>query len=257
MRLVLGLGSLWPNVRAPRPDPSRSRPVASRPSSSASSAPRSTAAGTTCGAWCSSSPVSSTALAIYFDLGGPLGRFIDDASGLFVGLLRVLMPPALIGCGVLLIRSGGDKEREGDDFRTIAGAVVVLVALAGFCHLFGGQPSLNADDRVDNLCDAGGLLGRRRRGAPRSRSRGPSAPRSCSRPSRSSVRCMFIGIPVRDAVGIVRRCLAAIGGAAQSATQSLFTLGRDRQRERRTRRRGDRPPRSSPGCDDAIRPRGR
>ena len=49
-------------------------------------------------------------LAIFFDLGGPLGQFIDDSSGFLVGLLRVLMPPALIGLGVLLIRSGGDKD---------------------------------------------------------------------------------------------------------------------------------------------------
>jgi S-DNA-T family DNA segregation ATPase FtsK/SpoIIIE len=166
-------------------------------------------------------------LAIYFDLGGPLGQFIDDASGFLFGLLRVLMPPALVGCGVLLIRTGGDKEREGDNFRTITGAVVVLVAFAGFCHLFGGQPSLNADNRVENLSDAGGLLGV-----------------AVAGPLEAIVwtfgativlaavaflgAVMFMGIPVRDAVGIVRRSVARIGTAIQSSLQSLFTLGRDR-----------------------------
>ena len=171
-----------------------------------------------------------TALATYFDLGGPLGGFIDGASGVVVGLLRVLLPPALIGCGVLLIRSGGDEAREIDDFRTIVGAIVVLVALAGFCHLFGGQPSLNADDRVDNLSDAGGLLGF-----------AIAAPlESIAWIFGATVvlvaigflgSVMFIGIPLRDAIGAVRRFVAAIAGAAQSATQSLFTLKRDRDDE--------------------------
>ena len=168
-----------------------------------------------------------SALAIYFDLGGPLGQFINDASGFLVGLLRVLMPPALVGCGALLIRSGGDKEREGDNFRTMTGAVVVLVALAGFCHLFGGQPSLNGDDRVARLSDAGGLLGV-----------AVAAPlESIAWIYGASIvlaavaflgAVMFIGIPVREAVSIVHRSMAPIGNAIQSALRSLFTLGRDR-----------------------------
>jgi S-DNA-T family DNA segregation ATPase FtsK/SpoIIIE len=166
-------------------------------------------------------------LAIYFDLGGPLGQFIDDASGFFVGLLRVLMPPALVGCGVLLIRSGGDKEREGDDFRTITGAVVVLVALAGFCHLFGGQPSLNADNRIQNLSDAGGLLGVAVGGPLQSIAWTFGASIVLAAVGFLGA-VMFIGIPVRDAVGIVRRSIAPIGTGIRDAFRSLFTLGRDR-----------------------------
>ena len=169
-------------------------------------------------------------MAIYFDLGGPLGQFIDDASGFFVGLLRVLLPPALIGCGVLLIRSGGDKEREGDDFRTITGAVVVLVALAGFCHLFGGQPSLNADDRVANLSDAGGLLGVAVAGPLESIAWIYGATIVLAAVAFFGA-VMFIGIPVRDAVAILRRSVAPIGTGIAGAFQSLFTLGRDRDAE--------------------------
>ncbi|HUP74622.1 MAG TPA: DNA translocase FtsK 4TM domain-containing protein [Acidimicrobiales bacterium] len=169
-------------------------------------------------------------LAIYLDLGGPLGQFIDDASGFFVGLLRVLMPPALVGCGVLLIRSGGDKERERDNFRTITGAVVVLVALAGFCHLFGGQPSLNADDRVANLSDAGGLLGVAVAGPLESIAWIYGASIVLAAVAFLGA-VMFIGIPVRDAVAILRRSVAPIGTGVQRAFHSLFTLGRDRDAE--------------------------
>jgi S-DNA-T family DNA segregation ATPase FtsK/SpoIIIE len=167
-----------------------------------------------------------SALATYFDLGGPLGRFVDDASGVFVGLLRVLLPPALIGCGALLIRSGGDKEREFDNFRTITGAVVVLITLAGFCHLFGGQPSLNADDRVDQLSDAGGLLGVVVAGPLESIAWIYGATVVLAALGFLGA-VMFIGIPLRDAISAVRRVLAAAAGALQSAGHSLFTLGRD------------------------------
>ena len=124
----------------------------------------------------------------------------------------------------------------------------MLVALAGFCHLFGGQPSLNADDRVEGLSDAGGLVGL-----------------AIAAPLESIAwifgativlaavaflgAVMFIGIPVRDAVGIVRRSLASIGAALGGALQSLFTLGRERddadsgrrRPRRRRQRRGHRP----------------
>jgi DNA segregation ATPase FtsK/SpoIIIE, S-DNA-T family len=168
-----------------------------------------------------------SALAIYFDLGGPLGQFIDDSSGFLVGLLRVLMPPALIGCGALLIHSGGDKEREGDDFRTIAGAVVVLVALSGFCHLFGGQPSLNEDDRVGRLSDAGGLLGLAV-AAPLERVAWMFGATIVLTAVAFLGAVMFIGIPVRDAVAVLHRAISPLGSALNSSLRSLFTLGRER-----------------------------
>jgi S-DNA-T family DNA segregation ATPase FtsK/SpoIIIE len=167
-----------------------------------------------------------SALATYFDLGGPLGGFIDDAFGVLVGLLRVLLPPALIGCGVLLIRSGGDETREFDSFRTITGAAVVLIALAGFCHLYGGQPSLNSDDRVDELSDAGGLLGVVVAGPLESVAWIFGATIVIAAVGFLGA-VMFIGIPLRDALAVVRRGLSTVAAAMQSATRSLFTLGRD------------------------------
>jgi S-DNA-T family DNA segregation ATPase FtsK/SpoIIIE len=167
-----------------------------------------------------------SALSTYFDLGGPLGGVIDDASGVLVGLLRVLLPPALIGCGVLLIRSGGDEAREFDNFRTITGAVVVLITLAGFCHLFGGQPSLNADDRVDKLSDAGGLLGVIVAGPLESIAWIYGATIVLAALGFLGA-VMFIGIPLRDAIAAVRRAVGALGAGLQSAGRSLFTLGHD------------------------------
>ena len=165
-------------------------------------------------------------LAIYFDLGGPLGQFIDHSSGFFVGLLRVLMPPALIGCGTLLIRSGGDKDLESENLRTIAGGIVVLVALAGFCHLFGGRPSLSGDHRVARLSDAGGVLGLAI-AAPLEKVAWVFGATIVLAAVAFFGAVMFIGIPVRDAIGFLHRGVSYVATALQTTLRSLFTLGRD------------------------------
>ena len=165
-------------------------------------------------------------LAIFFDLGGPLGQFIDDSSGFLVGLLRVLMPPALIGLGVLLIRSGGDKELERENLRTIAGGIVVLVALSGFCHLFGGQPSLSGDHRVSRLSEAGGLVGLAI-AAPLEKVAWTFGATIVLAAVAFLGAVMFLGIPMRDAIGLLHRAISPLGRALQTGLRSLFTLGRD------------------------------
>src|SRR5690606_19224705 len=51
-------------------------------------------------------------LSVYADLAGPVGEALDLAIGSVVGLVKVLVPPTLIGLGALIIRG----PREDSEF---------------------------------------------------------------------------------------------------------------------------------------------
>jgi DNA segregation ATPase FtsK/SpoIIIE, S-DNA-T family len=93
------------------------------------------------------------ALGVYADLTGPFGRGVGDLAGSLVGLARVVVPPALVWVGVLLVRG----RPGGGTGRIAAGLGLGLLAIVGLAHLAVGPA---AEAAVAELRGAGGLLGR-------------------------------------------------------------------------------------------------
>ncbi|MFP5326624.1 MAG: DNA translocase FtsK 4TM domain-containing protein, partial [Acidimicrobiia bacterium] len=91
-----------------------------------------------------------SALGIYFDLTGLLGRWIDDAASFLLGLGRLLLPVVLVGVGATLVRG---RPRGSEPGRVTIGFAFVLLASAGLLHLV-----RFADG--DEVRDAGGWIGR-------------------------------------------------------------------------------------------------
>jgi S-DNA-T family DNA segregation ATPase FtsK/SpoIIIE len=111
-----------------------------------------------------------TGLGIYGgDLAGPLGRGLARGVGLLVGVARVVVPPALIVAGALLIRGRTAPPVEVDPetgeipaaahgpARRALGGVLLAIAALGLLHLARGAPPLDAPG--DELVDAAGILG--------------------------------------------------------------------------------------------------
>jgi S-DNA-T family DNA segregation ATPase FtsK/SpoIIIE len=116
-------------------------------------------------------------LGIYADLTGPAGRSIDVLSGGLVGQARWVVPALLIGAGVFLLLDGRDLgigtaddeldetrvvDEDDDDGPPVSGrlslALILLsVSGLGLLHLAKGSP--NAEQGVDALSEAAGLLG--------------------------------------------------------------------------------------------------
>jgi S-DNA-T family DNA segregation ATPase FtsK/SpoIIIE len=96
-------------------------------------------------------------LGIYLDAAGPLGRGLDSGIGILVGWGRLLAPVALVGAGVVLVRSTGEDDDPGARSHVWVGGLLLAVAGCGLLHLAGGRPGLDAP--TDDLARAGGLLG--------------------------------------------------------------------------------------------------
>ncbi|CAN5748731.1 hypothetical protein BH20ACT1_BH20ACT1_07460 [soil metagenome] len=71
------------------------------------------------------------ALGTWADVGGPLGRGVDDALTGLVGVARVVLPLAMVWLGVLLVRGRAGYET----FRIAVGLVLALVAGNGLAHV--------------------------------------------------------------------------------------------------------------------------
>ena len=93
------------------------------------------------------------ALAIYFNLAGPLGRGVETLVGWFTGLGRFVVPLALIGIGAALIH----KDRSAHRFRLVLGYGVAAVSILGLLHVVNGPEKIMAD--FDRLGKAGGWFG--------------------------------------------------------------------------------------------------
>jgi len=93
------------------------------------------------------------ALGIYADLAGPAGSALGEATGMVLGAARFLVPPALAGIGLSLVR-GRPRAEPG---RAVVGSTLAVVACAGLGHLLGGVPRIDAEGRL--LRRAGGYLG--------------------------------------------------------------------------------------------------
>ncbi|HEY7627338.1 MAG TPA: DNA translocase FtsK [Ilumatobacteraceae bacterium] len=93
------------------------------------------------------------ALAIYVNLAGPLGRFIETLIGWFTGLGRFFIPIALIGIGAALIGKGRSPHR----FRLTLGWSLLSISLLGLLHVVRGPDKIMA--HFDTLGRAGGWIG--------------------------------------------------------------------------------------------------
>ena len=93
------------------------------------------------------------ALAIYVNLAGPLGRGVETMVGWFTGVGRFIVPVALVGIGVALLREGRSPHR----FRLAIGWGVSALAVLGLLHVFRGPEAITSD--FDELGRAGGWLG--------------------------------------------------------------------------------------------------
>ena len=94
------------------------------------------------------------ALAIWFDVAGPLGGGIDVLLGWITGLGRHVVPVALIGVGAALVHKGRSEHRT----RLVLGWTMSVVAVLGVLHVVRRPPGAGFAD-PDDLATAGGLLG--------------------------------------------------------------------------------------------------
>ena len=92
-------------------------------------------------------------LGIVADLAGPVGRLLRDQIGNVVGILRLVVPLALLWWGVTLLRS----RSTADGARLGFGLGLLVVAATGMAHLLRGPDSVSAP--IGRLRDAGGYLG--------------------------------------------------------------------------------------------------
>ena len=104
------------------------------------------------------------ALGTYADLAGPLGRAVAIATGGAVGLVKAVVPVALVAAGIALLRDGraaDDDEAEppppGHGAALAIGSLLTLVAITGLLHIGRGSPALGAG--WDELGRAGGFVG--------------------------------------------------------------------------------------------------
>jgi len=91
------------------------------------------------------------ALALWFDLAGPLGRGLSTFLGWFVGRGRFALPVVLIAAGVLLWRQSGQRRPRND-----IGAGVVVVVLLALVDLI-WRPAEPTSPSA--LVDSGGAIG--------------------------------------------------------------------------------------------------
>ena len=92
-------------------------------------------------------------LGIYGNLAGPLGRGVETLVGWFTGLGRFIVPVALVGAGVALVRKG----RSGHRFRLAIGWGLSAFAILGLLHVVKGPEKIMSG--FDTLGKAGGWLG--------------------------------------------------------------------------------------------------
>ncbi len=92
------------------------------------------------------------ALAIYFELAGPIGRGVETLFGWFLGLGRFAVPPVLAGIGVAFVRRG----RSSAPVRLAIAWVAVTVATLGLIHMLRRNDEAEGFDRFG---DWGGWVG--------------------------------------------------------------------------------------------------
>jgi DNA segregation ATPase FtsK/SpoIIIE, S-DNA-T family len=92
------------------------------------------------------------ALAVYFDLAGPLGRGVETLIGWFTGIGRFAVPVVLVATGVALVRRG----RSYNPIRLAIAWTVVSVTVLGLIHIVRRNDDAEGFDRFGEW---GGLIG--------------------------------------------------------------------------------------------------
>ena len=98
-------------------------------------------------------------MGVYASAAGPVGRGLDDGIGMVVGWGRVIVPVGLVALGIVLVRGVPDDEDTDPASQSYlwVGGLMIAIGGCGLLHLTNGRPGLDAP--VDELVDAGGLLG--------------------------------------------------------------------------------------------------
>src|SRR5829696_3025243 len=92
-------------------------------------------------------------LSIYLDLAGPLGRGVETLIGWFTGVGRFVVPIALVGIGIALVRKGRSEHRV----RLVLGWALASLAVLGLMHVVRGPEKMWAS--ADAFGTAGGWFG--------------------------------------------------------------------------------------------------
>jgi S-DNA-T family DNA segregation ATPase FtsK/SpoIIIE len=93
------------------------------------------------------------ALALYFDLAGPLGRGIETLAGWLFGLGRYAVPVVLAAVGVSFLRKG----RSASPIQLVVGWTLMSLSVLGLLQVARGSERLG--DAADGIADAGGWIG--------------------------------------------------------------------------------------------------
>ncbi|WP_338837721.1 FtsK/SpoIIIE family DNA translocase [Gordonia polyisoprenivorans] len=91
------------------------------------------------------------AAGVWFGAAGPAGAFINALMRAIVGSLAVVIPVALVGAAIVLMRRPPNPVRRG---RYIGAALLIVLPLLGLIHLMAGSPT-----DLDGRSAAGGFLG--------------------------------------------------------------------------------------------------
>ena len=94
-------------------------------------------------------------LSLYVDRAGIVGQILDDAIGWSVGLIKFILPIAMILLGLLMFREKPEISELSK--RMPVGAAFSLASFTGLLHISRGRPGIG--DGADKLGSAGGLLG--------------------------------------------------------------------------------------------------
>jgi DNA segregation ATPase FtsK/SpoIIIE, S-DNA-T family len=92
-------------------------------------------------------------LAVYADIAGPFGRWVDDAFGSYVGVGRFGVPVVLVATGIALVADRRSRHRV----RIALGVGVGTAAVLGLFHLANGPDAVPG--RTEDVRGAGGWLG--------------------------------------------------------------------------------------------------
>ncbi len=92
------------------------------------------------------------ALAMYFDLAGPLGNGVEAFVGWFFGVARFVLPVVLVASGVALIKEG----QSSSPTRLMIGWSLIGLAVLGMLHIIREPDSLKD---LDEIGDGGGWIG--------------------------------------------------------------------------------------------------
>ena len=94
-------------------------------------------------------------LSLYVDRAGVVGQILDDAIGWSVGLIKFILPIAMILLGLLMFREKPESSELSK--RMPVGVAFSLASFTGLLHILCGRPGIG--DGAEELGSAGGLIG--------------------------------------------------------------------------------------------------